>query len=77
MKLKYDGKKPKHTAGKTKKCRCLMKRSGCKCSCGSIGKKLFRLPFPYKEDERFIRKCRKWKKKHGIEIVKRVKEKFE
>jgi hypothetical protein len=77
LKLKYDGRKPKHVAGKTKKCRCGIKKSGGKCSCGSYGKKFAKLPYPYKEDPRAIRNSRKWKKKQGIALIKKAQKIYE
>jgi hypothetical protein len=70
-------RKPTHGAGKTHKKRCIAKRGGGQCPCGSFGKKLIRIPFPLRDVDEVVVRSRKWKKKHGIEIVKAVKAKYE
>ena len=55
---------------------CSIKKAG-KCNCGSLGKKLIRIPYPYKNIERVVQRSRKWKKKHGIEIVLGARMKYE
>ncbi len=70
-------RKPTHGAGRTHKKRCIAKRGGGRCPCGSYGKKLIRVPFPFKDNEKVVKRSRKWRKKHGIDIVKKAKKMFE
>lgn len=66
MKLSYHGRKPKHTAGKTKKSRCPFKKHSSPTEpnngCGCWGKKLKKVPFVALENEKVVRNSKKWKK---------------
>ena len=69
----YIGRKPSHGAGRTKKKRCIAKRHGSKCPCGSYGKKLDYIPYPFHDDAVFLQRTAKWRKKRGIEIIEKAK----
>jgi hypothetical protein len=60
-----------------KNSRCSFKRIGGKCDCGVWGHKSIHIRYPYKDDERFTQRARKWIKKQGIEIVKKFRDMFE
>jgi hypothetical protein len=75
MALMDDFRRPIRRHGKLHpKSHCSLRRAGIRCTCGSYGKKLRKPPYPYKDNEKVIMKCRKWAKKWGIEIIKYAKE---
>lgn len=53
-----------HYGGKTRKKRCPFKKYG-KCPCGCHGQKKHEVPDPYRDDEDFIKRVEKWKRKNA------------